>query len=109
MSPANRHAQKDRTTTYAPPAAMLTPSVVRLPTERIKEWRTGCCEVHQGIRHRRSDFLHKHSTAVIRKYGTVKVEGLNVSGMSGGNLAKQILDCSWSEWFRQLRYSGRSW
>jgi putative transposase len=32
------------------------------------------------------------------------VEGLNVSGMSRGNLAKQILDCSWSEWFRQLRY-----
>ena len=47
-------------------------------------------KVHQGISHRRSDFLHQHSTAVIRKYGTVKVEGLNVSGMSRGNLAKQI-------------------
>jgi putative transposase len=61
-------------------------------------------KVHLRIRNRRSDFLHKHSTAVIRKYGTVKVEALNVSGMSRGNLAKQILDCSWSEWFRQLRY-----
>src|SRR6202048_1595023 len=30
-------------------------------------------KVHQGISHRRSDFLHKHSTAVIRKDGTVKV------------------------------------
>src|SRR6267154_2481538 len=39
-------------------------------------------KVHQGISNRRSDFLHKHSTEVIRKYGTVKVEGLNVSGMS---------------------------
>jgi|GraSoi2013_115cm_1033766.scaffolds.fasta_scaffold225792_1 hypothetical protein len=37
MSPANGHAQKDRTTTSAPPPAMLTPSVVRFPTERIKE------------------------------------------------------------------------
>jgi putative transposase len=61
-------------------------------------------KVHQGISNRRNDFLHQHSTAVIRKYGTVKVEALNVSGMSRGNLAKQILDCSWSEWFRQLRY-----
>ena len=61
-------------------------------------------KVHQDITNRRRDFLHKLSTAVIRKYGTVKVEGLNVSGMSRGNLAKQILDCSWSEWFRQLRY-----
>ena len=32
------------------------------------------------------------------------VENLNVAGMSKGNLAKQILDCSWSEWFRQLAY-----
>src|SRR6266853_3078473 len=61
-------------------------------------------KVHLRIRNRRSDFLHKHSTAVIIKYGTVKVEALNVSGMSRGNLAKQILDCSWSEWFRQLQY-----
>ena len=61
-------------------------------------------KVHQGISNRRRDFLHQHSTAVIRKYGTVKVEGLKVSAMSRGNLAKQILDCSWSEWFRQLRY-----
>ena len=64
-------------------------------------------KVHQGISNRRSDFLHQHSTAVIRKYGTVKtvkVEALNVSGLSRGHLAKQILDCSWSEWFRQLQY-----
>jgi hypothetical protein len=44
MSPADCHAQKARTTTSAPPPAMLTRSVVRLPTERIKEWRTGCCD-----------------------------------------------------------------
>jgi hypothetical protein len=37
MSPANGHAQKDRTTTSAPSPAMLKPSVVRFPTERIKE------------------------------------------------------------------------
>ena len=61
-------------------------------------------KVHQQIVNRRGDFLHKHSTAVIRKYGTIVVEALNVSGMSRSNLAKQILDCSWSEWFRQLTY-----
>ena len=61
-------------------------------------------KVHQQIVNRRADFLHKHSTAVIKKYGTIVVEALNVSGMSKGTLAKQILDCSWSEWFRQLSY-----
>ena len=61
-------------------------------------------KAHQRITNKRADFLHKHSTAVVRKYGTIVVEALNVAGMSKGNLAKQILDCSWSEWFRQLSY-----
>ena len=61
-------------------------------------------KIHEHIANQRKDFLHKHSTEVVRKYGTVVVEALNVSGMSRGNLAKQILDCSWSEWFRQLTY-----
>jgi putative transposase len=45
-------------------------------------------KVYQRITHRRSDFLHKHSTAVILKYGTVKVEALNVSAMSRGQPSK---------------------
>jgi len=61
-------------------------------------------KVHARSANKRSDFLHKHSTSVIRKYGTIVVEALNVAGMSRSNLAKQILDCSWSEWFRQLSY-----
>ena len=61
-------------------------------------------KVHQRIRSKRSNFLHKQSTAVIRKYGMIVVEALNISGMSRSRLAKQILDCSWSEWFRQLAY-----
>lgn len=61
-------------------------------------------KLHEHISNQRSNFLHQHSTAVVRKYGTIVVEALNVQGMSRGNLAKQILDCSWSEWFRQLSY-----
>jgi len=61
-------------------------------------------KIHARIVNKRSDFLHKHSTAVVRKYGTIVVEALNVAGMSRGTLAKQILDCSWSEFFRMLKY-----
>src|SRR5260370_2016485 len=55
-------------------------------------------KVHLRMRNRRSDFLHKHSTAVVIKYGTVTTQARNVSVMSRGNLAKQILNCRWSEW-----------
>ena len=65
-------------------------------------------KLHEHIAAKRQDFLHKHSTAVIRKYGTIVVEALNVAGMSKSNLAKQILDASWSEWFRQLAYKAES-
>lgn len=37
MSPANGHAQKDPTPTSAPPPAILTPSALQVPAERVKE------------------------------------------------------------------------
>jgi putative transposase len=61
-------------------------------------------KIHARIVSQRSDFLHKHSTAVVRKYGTIVVEALNVAAMSRSTLAKQILDCSGSEFFRMLKY-----
>jgi hypothetical protein len=37
MSPANGHAQKYPTPTSAPPPAMLAPSALQVPAERVKE------------------------------------------------------------------------
>ena len=61
-------------------------------------------KIRARIVSQRSDFLHKHSTALVRKYGTIVVEALNVAGMSRSTLAKRILDCSWSKFFRMLKY-----
>jgi putative transposase len=61
-------------------------------------------QIHARIVSQRSDFLDQHSTSLVRKYETIAVEALNVAGMSRSSLAKQILDCSWSEFFRMLKY-----
>lgn len=61
-------------------------------------------KVHERIANKRLDFLHKHSTAIVQKFGLIAIEDLNVAGMSKGNLAKQILDASWSTWRRLLFY-----
>jgi putative transposase len=61
-------------------------------------------KVHERIANKRLDFLHKHSTAIVQKFGLIAIEDLNVAGMSKGNLAKQILDASWSTWRRLLLY-----
>jgi putative transposase len=59
-------------------------------------------KVHARIANRRMDFLHKQTTMLVRKYGTIVVENLNVKGLAGGILSKQVHDASWSTFFRML-------
>lgn len=61
-------------------------------------------KVHQRIANRRLDFLHKESTKLVRQYGTIAVESLNIKGLSRGMLAKQVHDASWSTFIRLLTY-----
>ena len=59
-------------------------------------------KAHERIANRRNDFLHKTTTALIRKFGTIVVENLNVKGLAQGVLSKQVLDASWGTFFRML-------
>lgn len=61
-------------------------------------------KVHERIANRRRDFLHKESTKLVRAYGTIGVENLNIKSLSSGRLAKQVLDVSWSAFIRFLSY-----
>jgi putative transposase len=56
----------------------------------------------------RSDYLHKFTTAVVRKYGIVCLEDLNVSGMvRNRRLARSISDVSFYEIRRQFEYKAK--
>jgi putative transposase len=61
-------------------------------------------KVHERITNRRQDFLHKTTTALVAKFGTIVVENLNVKGLAQGILSKQIHDASWSTFFNFLSY-----
>jgi putative transposase len=61
-------------------------------------------KVHARIVNRRRDFLHKQTTTLVRKYGTIVVENLNVKGLAQGILSKQVHDASWSTFFQFLSY-----
>jgi putative transposase len=61
-------------------------------------------KVHARIANRRMDFLHKETTAMVRKFGTIVVENLNVKGLAQGILSKQVHDASWSTFFSFLTY-----
>jgi len=61
-------------------------------------------KVHARIANRRMDFLHKQTTMLVRKYGTIVVENLSVKGLAQGILSKQVHDASWSTFFDFLSY-----
>jgi putative transposase len=61
-------------------------------------------KAHERIANRRNDFLHKTTTNLVNRFGTIVVENLNVKGLSQGILSKQVHDASWSTFFNQLSY-----
>jgi putative transposase len=62
--------------------------------------------LHEKIRNRRSDFLHKLSSKMIRENQAIYLEDLCLKGMMG-RFGKGIGDIGWREFTRQLEYKGK--
>jgi putative transposase len=68
--------------------------------QRIKVAR-----IHEKIANIRKDYLHKLSHRLVYENQVIITEDLAVKNMmKNHHLAKAILDCSWSEWTRQVSY-----
>lgn len=64
--------------------------------------RVRVAKAHAKVRDARTDWAHKHSTALIRDNQAVYVEGLAVSGLARTNLAKSVHDAAWGTFLRML-------
>ena len=62
--------------------------------------------LHERIRHKRDDFIHKLSNAIAKRYDLVSVEGLNLIEMSQDNpyYAKQVSRFGWTRFVSFLKY-----
>jgi putative transposase len=61
--------------------------------------------LHKHIANTRRDALHKLTTSITRRFHTIGIEDLNVSGMLGNRrLARSIADMAWYEARRQFNY-----
>ena len=74
-------------------------------SKRYERYRVKLARVHRRTENRRTDYLHKLSTDIVRRYDTVCVEDLNVKGMmQNHHLAGAIGSASWSAFVRMLKY-----
>lgn len=62
-------------------------------------------KLHESISNKRTDYLHKVSTSIIKKYDTVVLEDLNIKGMmSNHSLALAMSEVGWNQFESMLKY-----
>jgi putative transposase len=59
---------------------------------------------HERIRNLRNDHAHKLSRRLVSEFGFIAVENLNVGGLAGGFLAKDVRDQAWGAFLAMLEY-----
>lgn len=61
--------------------------------------------IHEKIANKRTDFLHKVSTEIVKNHDVIGIETLQVNNMRRNRkLSKSISDVSWSAFFSMLAY-----
>ena len=77
----------------------------RQPSARWRKTQARVARLHTAVANARRDGLHKLSTRLVRTFGTVVVEDLNVAGMTKNRrLARHIAGVGMAELRRQIEY-----
>ena len=73
-------------------------------SRRREKAKHRAAKVHRKVSNQRSDFLHKLTTGLTRKYDCICVEDLSVKGLAKTKLSRSVLDAAFGEFVRQVEY-----
>jgi putative transposase len=69
-----------------------------------REARKAVARCHAAVARQRREHLHQASARLVRDYDAIALEKLNVKGLAGSALAKDVHDASWAGFISMLRY-----
>lgn len=61
-------------------------------------------KLHIRIANQRTDFQHKLSTELVRRFGFIAVEDLNIKGLCRSHVSKSMGDAGWGYFLQMLAY-----
>ena len=73
-------------------------------SRRYRELTRQIRRLHERIANQRRDFQHKLSTRIVREYGFIAVEALNVKGLCRSHVSKSMGDAAWSQFLHMVEY-----
>ncbi|PYT68436.1 MAG: transposase [Acidobacteria bacterium] len=77
-------------------------------SHRRRKAATLVAKAHRKIRNQRAAFHHDLSRRLVKRYGLIGVEDLNIKRLSRGILAGPVHDAGWNSFFAKLWYKAAS-
>lgn len=76
----------------------------RKGSNRRRKIRARLAVAHDAVRRQRETHLHQVSAGLVRRFGQIAIEKLNVKGLAKSILARDVNDASWGRLISMLRY-----